>query len=83
VRRDATPADKTIPAVKKLCDVDYAIDCTKLWVHGKSYKNPITREKWRNANFDIFVQLGSAKLAFVVMFKGEIAAMVEAKYPNV
>lgn len=65
----ALPADRLALAVKKLCDVNYAIECTKLWVHGKSYKSPVTREKWRNANFDIFVQLGSATLEFVVLLR--------------
>jgi hypothetical protein len=45
-----------------------------------SYRNPLTKEKWRDCYFDLLIHLGKASLDFVVMYKGEILAAVEAEY---
>ena len=62
-----------------MCQVRYSISCTKLWMED-SYSNPLTKEKWRNCYFDLLIHLGKASLDFVVMYKGEILAAVEAEY---
>jgi hypothetical protein len=66
-------------AVKTLCSVDFQISCAKLWLE-KSYKNPLTREKWRDCLFIILIRLGNANINFAVTYKEELAAYCEAKY---
>jgi hypothetical protein len=66
-------------AVKMLCSVEFSVDCGKLWLE-KSYKNPITKEKWRDCTFIITILLGNANLGFAVFYKDEIVAACEAKY---
>jgi hypothetical protein len=50
-----------------------------LW-RESSYKDPITGKKWRDATFNLLIQLDSAKLDFYVGYKGELVAYVNAKY---
>jgi len=69
----------SFPGVHEMCQVRYSISCTKLWMED-SYSNPLTKEKWRNCYFDLLIHLGKASLDFVVMYKGEILAAVEAEY---
>jgi len=45
-----------------------------------SYRNPLTKQKWRDCYFDLLIHLGKASLDFVVMYKGEVVAAVEAEY---
>jgi hypothetical protein len=59
--------------------VSYGIKCSKLW-RESSYKDPITGKKWRDATFNLLIQLDSAKLDFYVGYKGELVAYVNAKY---
>jgi hypothetical protein len=59
--------------------VKYSISCPKLWKE-KSYRNPTTKEKWRNATFDLAIWLGHASLKFLVQYKDDLKAVTEAKY---
>lgn len=65
--------------VKQLCKVDYGIKCSKLWREA-SYRDPNTKEKWRDATFDLYIGLDNATLHFFVAYKGEPVAYTEAKY---
>jgi hypothetical protein len=65
--------------VKELCKVEYGIKCSKLW-REQSYRSAVTKEKWRDANFDFLIGLDSATLHFIVEYKGEPVAYTEAKY---
>ncbi|KAL2060461.1 hypothetical protein VTL71DRAFT_9492 [Oculimacula yallundae] len=65
--------------VHELCELHYNVSCTKLWME-QSYRNPLTGQKWRNCNFDLFIHLGKGSLDFVVMYGEEILAAVEAEY---
>jgi hypothetical protein len=47
--------------VHQLCQVNYSVSCTKLWMES-SYRNPLTKEKWRDCMFQIAVLLGEASL---------------------
>jgi hypothetical protein len=76
---DSVPPKRQINSVHQLCEVNYSISCTKLWMES-SYRNPLTREKWRDCIFDIGVLLNKANMDFVVAYKGEIVAAVEAEY---
>lgn len=71
------PADG-YTGVKPLCKVDYAIKCSKLY-HESSYRDPLTREKWRDATFILYLGLDTT-LHFFVTYKGEPVAYTEAKY---
>ena len=66
-------------AVKTLCTVNFGADCDKLWLE-RSFKSPLTKTKHRNAVFQLFIILGNAALDFVVMYKDEVLAHVEAEY---
>lgn len=59
--------------------MSYGIKCSKLW-RESSYKSPVTREKWRDATFDLWIRLDSATLKFYVKYKGEQVAYINAKY---
>lgn len=65
--------------VKELCKVEYGIKCSKLW-REPSYRSAATKEKWRDATFDLLIGLDSATLHFFVGYKGEAVAYTEAKY---
>ncbi|KAF1830154.1 actin-like ATPase domain-containing protein [Decorospora gaudefroyi] len=75
---DQPPSRKEI-SVKELCKVDYGIKCSKLW-RETSYRDSTTKQKWRDATFDLFIGLDSATLHFFVLYKGEAVAYTEAKY---
>jgi hypothetical protein len=68
-----------VEAVKQLCTVQYTIKCPTLWKE-KSYKNPYTNQKWRDATFDLGIVLGNATLQFLVVYKDDLKAMTEARY---
>lgn len=65
--------------VKQLCTVQYGIDCNKLWMES-SYRDPITKQKWRDATFDLVLMLDTAALHFVVCYKNEPVAYTETDY---
>ncbi|KAK7701749.1 hypothetical protein SLS57_011631 [Botryosphaeria dothidea] len=67
------------PSVKELCSVKFEIDDKKL-AKEKSYKDPRTKEKWRDANFVLKVIPGNANLHFQVLYGGEVAESCEALY---
>lgn len=67
--------------VKELCTVTYGIDCTTLWMEA-SYKDPVTKQKWRDATFDLEITLDSAILHFTVFYKGNQVAYTKADYKD-
>ncbi|KAF2200940.1 actin-like ATPase domain-containing protein [Delitschia confertaspora ATCC 74209] len=73
------PPSRKTASVKELCTVQYGIDCTKLWLE-RSYRDPQTKQKWRDATFDLLVLLDSAKLHFLVAYKDEPVAYTDADY---
>ncbi|KAL8798869.1 MAG: hypothetical protein Q9182_006325 [Xanthomendoza sp. 2 TL-2023] len=66
-------------AVKELCTVTYGIDCNTLWMES-SYKDPVTKQKWRDATFDLEIRLDSAMLHFTVSYRGNQVAYTQADY---
>ena len=64
---------------KQLCKVNYEINCSKLWREA-SYRDPNTKEKWRDAAFDLYIRLDSATLHFFVFYKVEAVAYTEVQY---
>ena len=68
-----------IAAVRELCTVDYGIERSKLWME-TSYKNPITKKKWRDATFNLQFEPGSASITFSVYYKSQRVAYTRAKY---
>ncbi|KAH7357222.1 hypothetical protein BKA65DRAFT_592706 [Rhexocercosporidium sp. MPI-PUGE-AT-0058] len=76
---EAKPPPRKTKNVHELCELHYSVSCTKLWME-QSYRNPLTGQKWRNCNFDLFIHLGKGSLDFVVMYGDEILAAVEAEY---
>ncbi|KAL8790195.1 MAG: hypothetical protein Q9213_000726 [Squamulea squamosa] len=65
--------------VKELCTVTYGIDCTTLRKEA-SYRDPITKQKWRDIDFDLEIRLDSAMLNFAVFYKGNKVANTKANY---
>lgn len=59
--------------------MNYGIDKTQLYVL-PSYKDPVTKEKWKDAYFDLYVKLNTGCLEFSVKYKGEQVAFTEANY---
>ncbi|KAL8743828.1 MAG: hypothetical protein Q9190_003853 [Brigantiaea leucoxantha] len=78
---DDVPPSRKGPSVELLCEVEYGIDKSKPWME-KSYKNPLTKEKWRDATFTLQFEPGSASILFKVFYKGEQVAYTRAKYAN-
>lgn len=74
-----TPPLRAEPSVKTLCTVSYGIDKKQLYVL-PSYKDPVTKEKWKDAFFDLYVKLNTGCLEFSVKYKGEQVAFTEANY---
>ncbi len=72
----ALPSQKDI---KQLCTVQYGIDRSTLRLE-RSYRDPATNKKWRDATFDLVIMLDSATLRFMVNYKGERVAYTSAKY---
>lgn len=67
--------------VKKLCTVKYGIEHSKLR-RETSYKNPDTKEKWRDAETDLQLVFGSASIAFSVHYKNQRVAYTRANYAD-
>ncbi|KAG9206733.1 hypothetical protein G6514_000018 [Epicoccum nigrum] len=76
---DNSPPLRAEPSVKDLCTVHYGVEKAKLYLES-SYKDPTTKEKWRDANFDMYVQLNAATLDFFIEYKDKRVAYTEAKY---
>lgn len=68
-----------LEAVQKLCNVQYGIQCSKLWKES-SYRDPNTDIKWRDATFDMKLKPDSAMLHFEVHYKGKQVAYTTADY---
>ncbi|KAL8792665.1 MAG: hypothetical protein Q9195_004725 [Heterodermia aff. obscurata] len=78
---DAVPPPRKEPSVELLCEVEFGVDEAKLWLE-KSYKNPLTKEKWRDAAFTLKIVPGSASIVFSVFYQGKQVAYTRAKYAN-
>ncbi|KAE8371983.1 hypothetical protein BDV26DRAFT_275028 [Aspergillus bertholletiae] len=78
---DDHPPSRKEHSVQQLCTVEYAIKCGKLWIEN-SYRDPLTRDKWRDVTFTLLVMLDSAILYFMVGYQGEPVAYTVAKYQN-
>ncbi|KAL9085631.1 MAG: hypothetical protein Q9165_007532 [Trypethelium subeluteriae] len=80
IEHEEPPSTKEI-SVKRLCSVEYGIDCSKLWME-PSYrgKTTETKGKWRDATFQLHIGLNSASLGFSVFYHGDPVAYTTAKY---
>ena len=72
----------SVAAVKKLCTVEYGIERSKLWLEETSYKDPVTKKKWRDATFNLQFEPGSASITFSVYYKNQRVAYTTAKYAD-
>ena len=70
-----------VAAVKELCTVEYGIERSKLWLE-TSYEDPVTKEKWRDATFNLQFEPGSASIAFSVYYRNQRVAYTRAKYAD-
>ena len=70
-----------VAAVKELCMVEYGIEWFKLWLE-TSYKDPVTKKKWRDATFNLQFEPGSASITFSVYYKNQRVAYTRAKYAD-
>jgi len=61
--------------------VNYAVSSSKLYLE-RSYKNPITKEKWRDCSFIFAILLKKSALDFVITYKEDLVAAVEAEYKD-
>jgi hypothetical protein len=68
-----------VAGVKQLCVVEYGIHCDKLW-HEKGYRDPATKQKWRDVTFDLTLRLESANMQFKVLYKDKPVAFTTADY---
>lgn len=66
-------------AVKTLCTVNFGAKCHKLWLE-PSFKSPLNKAKHRNAVFQLSIKLGNATLDFMVTYKNDVLALIEAEY---
>ena len=65
--------------VKFLCTLNLEASCVDL-IHEKSFRSPVTREKYRKAKFQVSIIPRSADLEFVVRHRGKELARVWADY---
>jgi hypothetical protein len=65
--------------VKELCTVQCEINFNDFWWE-KIYRNPKSKEKWKNPTLDLEVALNAATVKFGVSYKGTPVACTEVKY---
>ena len=65
--------------VRLLCTLHCEADCADL-INGQSFKNPVTREKYRHAKLQFSIIPRSADLEFTVNYHGKELGRVQADY---
>ena len=74
------PANLDSAAMKKLCEVSFKIDRSKILADTNSQRKSIARSRFREARIDLFIHIGPTEVTFSVTLQGEIVAKVSRKY---
>ena len=65
--------------VRRLCTLHCEVDCADL-INGKSFRNPVTGEKYHSLEFQISIIPRSADLEFLLNYRGKQLGKVKADY---
>ena len=65
-----------------MCNVSWALSCTRLFIHESSRKNPLSGVRYKTPEFILVVLLGHGSLEYAVQYRSEWVGAIEAKYPE-